>query len=589
MSKELNYVINKKSHIKHWIIALVLVIFVALGFWCGKLMWFKPFSINHFYERVLIKYALDDPQQMSELGIFGSFGRHLYNSRLTDPSFEHSLKLYSLAEKEQKILKSYTRSKQTKAELLSTDILNWYLNNILEGKEYMYIGFPVNNYLGIQKQLPQYMINSHIIIDKKDAENYIKRIAGFGPYFDEVLKTLKLREAKKIIPPSYIITNTINDMQSFTDEPSTSNALYTSFEQKIGNLDLSKNTKETLCLKLKNEIESVVYPAYRKIITYYKELTPKSKDYVGIWNLPNGDDYYAYMIRNYTTLNITPKEVYERTEKEVKKLNEDIIKLNKKLAGADPVITAAKPITSLKDCQAIVDNMFKKLPQIFGTLPKAKVEVQFTPDSGGSQSGIEQYNPSDINGIRPATIFIPREFLYSDSYTINWVLYHEGVPGHHLQFAINNELKNVPSFRKLLSFPAFSEGWATYAQHLPWEYGLLKEDPKTEIDMLKTKLVHAGRVMIDVGINYKHWTREQTIKFALDNNICDEAGANFYAEYCTAYPGNECSYEIGYLKILELRDKAISKLGNKFNIKEFHDAVLKNGSLPLTILENQVE
>ncbi|MCX8130487.1 MAG: DUF885 domain-containing protein [Clostridia bacterium] len=574
-----------KLNKKKIILASILIFLLILGWWLVKLVWFKPTSINLFYERTLIGYALKDPQQMSKLGVLNSFGIKFFDDKLTDRSLEHELDLFRYSERELNILRSYDRSKQTKEQLISTDILDWFMENYGKGKEFMHYGFPVNNYLGVQKQLPEFMVNSHTIHGKKDAKNYIKRLSVFDTYFTQTIDSLKAQEQKGIIPPSYVISNTLTAMNNFISQSAEDNSLYTVFVDKLKGLKLDDDTKTRLTQDVKAEIENTVYPSYKRLINYYDGLLEKSKDYVGVYNLPEGEKYFRYMLRNYATLDITPEEAYNKLTSEVDKINSEIRRLGKKTITSENETGA---ISTLDDCQKVISDMYSKLPMLFGTLPKAKVQVQYYPDTGSTNSGFFQYNSSDMNGTKPATIFVPKDFASNNSYTMKWILYHEGVPGHHLQQALAREMKNIPNFRKIIGFSAFSEGWATYAQSIPWEYRITS-DPNGEVEMLKTKLMHIGRAVIDIGVNYMRWTREDAIKYALENKICDEGSARFYSEYCTVYPGIECTYAIGYLKIIELRDEARAKLRNKFSIKDFHDAILEDGEMPLSLLEKKIK
>lgn len=565
-----------------WLLIIITILFAGL---CVNVIWFKPFNINLLFDRTLIELALNDPQGMSRLGILDSTGLDYYNKDLSDPSINQQLKMYQIIEKELSVMKSYDRSKLSKEDLLSLDIAEWYLENALGGKDYVYDSFPVNQYLGVQKSLPEFMTNIHAINNKRDAENYIIRLSKFNNYFEQVIQTIKDDESHGVMPPNYIISSTLSDMKNFVQQDPASNVLYTSFKQKVDSLNISQKEKEQLLQNALEQIKVSVYPGYSKLISYYEEMLPKSKDYVGVWNLPNGDTYYAYQIKNNTTLDITPEEVYNISTEEVKKLNEQIKALEKKGEGK---AVNDQSIKTLEDCQAIIDQINQNLPKIFGIVPKSKVEVEFAPDTGGGSYGLYQYNPSDMSGSRQATIYIPKEDLPSNAYGMKWILYHEGIPGHHLQFSIAREQKSIPWFRKAVTFTPYTEGWATYAQYLPWEYNLTS-DEGSEIQILKTKLYHIGRMAIDVGVNYKHWTREEAAQYAVDNNIGSwETGVEI-AEFSTAYPGMQCAYGIGDLKIVELRNLAQSKLGNKFDIKAFHDTILKNGQMPLELLEKQVE
>lgn len=573
-----------KITVKRIIAGVLLAVLAVGGWWVSNIIWFKPTDINVFYQRALVRYAMMDPMQASQTGIFRSLGLDYFDGKLTDITNPAGLARYDFIKGELKILRSYERTKQSESQLLSTDILDWYLSDALEGREFMEFGFPLNQYLGVQKKLPEFMCNTHIINNKRDAENYIKRLSAFDTYFCQLIDNMKIQRDKGIIPSTNIINATINDMNSFIASSPENNVLYTSFVQKLENMHMDKVNRALLKDEVKSIVINVVYPTYQKLIDFYMELLPESKDYIGIGKLPRGKEYYSHLLRSITTTDMTPEEMLDMLNKEVSKLNGELEQLKTVKAQVTP---HSPPIKTLGECQEVIDNMEKHLPELFGKLPKAKVKVQFFPDTGGNNGGICQYNSSDLTGSVPATIYMTNIANIANPYTTKWILYHEGVPGHHLQKALSNEMKDLPSFRRVIGFAAFTEGWATYAQTLPWEYGMTTDKDSLR-EMIKTKLEHAGRAVIDISINYLGWTREQAIQYAVKNNICDMYGALSYTEYCTAYPGSETSYEIGYLKILQLKEKAMSELGDRFDIREFHDTVLKNGDIPLTMLEKQV-
>lgn len=315
---------------------------------------------------------------------------------------------------------------------------------------------------------------------------------------------------------------------------------------------------------------------------YLKNLLPKTKDEVGVWHQPDGEAYYAQRVKTVTTLNITPDEAYSRLEKEVKLLSNELKEVVEQKSGNKK--ENMSEIRSLDDLQAIVDEMDKFLDQIVSRKPRNKVQVRYTV---ANDTAICQYIPSNIGSQDPATIFVPRNFGTSNSYDLRWVLYHEGVPGHHLQLSLNREMENVPIFRKIIPFEAFTEGWATYAQDLPWKMGIIKDDSVRE-SLIRTRLFHMGRALLDIGVNYKRWSREEAIQFSLDYQICNKDDAYGLLNYCTVNPASELSYAIGCLKIEELRDKAQKTLKDRFDIREFHDKVLENGAIPLDILDKKI-
>jgi uncharacterized protein (DUF885 family) len=562
-------------------ILLSVLVFTMLIVWfLSKLIWFKPLTINLFYERAMIKFALMDPQTMTQIGLLDKYRLDYYNDDLTDPSIETTVKMFNIAKNELKVLSSYKRSKQTESQLMSTDILTWYLEDTSERKTFIYNDFPVNQYIGIQKSMIQFMCNSHNIRNKRDANNYIKRLKKLDNYFERLVSSLMAREEKGIIPPKSSITEVLEEMKTFVRTRPKHNILYTNFKDKLNNLELSQKEKEELLRKAEVAISGEVYDGYNKLIAYYEELLPKSTEYIGVHNIPMGKEYYEFLVKSSTTLNITPEELFTQLEGEVNEFKDQLMELLK-----NPKSPPRSNINSLEDCQKIVDEMEDFLPQIVTKIPKGEVQIVF---SAVNTNGVYQYFPGDINGINPSIISVPRSFVNDSLYNIKWILYHEGVPGHHLQLSIAREMKRVPTFRKVIPFTSYVEGWATYAQHLPWELGLVESDGM-EIDIIKNELFHMGRAIIDIGINYKGWSKEEAVEYALKNNITTEGGALGLASFYTIYPTMGLPYAVGCLKIRQLRDYAESQLMESFDIREFHDVVLENGAVPLDILDREVK
>lgn len=572
---------QKKIRLKFIIPAVVLLL---AGYVAVRLVWLKPFTINLLYERALLKYALTDPQTMTSVGLLDKLGLDYYNKQLSDPSFKALNKTMDMVSHELDVLRSFDRSSQTPRQLLSTDILDWYLVNTLDSRQFMYNGFPVNQFLGAQKALPKFMVNSHIILSEGDAKDYIQRLNQFPSYFDGLIESLKTREANGYLPPLFIVSGVLRDIEGFVEPPAERNSLYTAFETKVTSLKLSANKADKLLADAEKAIGDSVYPSYQKLYAYFQELLAKAQDYVGVWSQPNGDAYYAYCVKNSTSLDIPVEELYTMIDEDVKRIRNELKSLQEKGLANEPV----KPIQSLENCQKAVDEMYDNLPELFNHIPDSKVVVQFAITNTTADAGIVQYMGSDLNNSVSSTINIPATFLSNDTYSAKWVLYHEGYPGHHLQLSIARELKNLPTFRRMIPFDGFVEGWGTYAQELPYQYGLAT-DPNWQEGILKTRLLHMGRALMDIGINYKRWSREEAIQFALENNICDRQSANFLVDYCTAVPGSELSYAVGCLKIEGLKEYAQGQLGDRFDIREFHDEVLKNGSVPLDILDQVIK
>ena len=586
----------------------LLLILVAGGIFVINLIWFKPFSINHFYEKIFIEYALEDPEILSQLRILEGMGINFHNDDLTDISNARVLNLKKKVDWNYKTLLEYNREKLSKEQQLSYDILKWFLDDAVRREEFMYHDYIITQLQGVHMDLPDFMVNVHQINCKEDAENYIARLSKFDTKFEQLLEQLVIREQKEIIPPRFAVEKALKQTQEFIKDSAQKNILFTSFVSRTEVIkSLSAEEKTDLQQKALAEINKTVYPAYRSLEKYLVKLVDKSTAVDGAWKLPNGDKWYAFQLRSNTTTDMTPEEVYQlgvsevdRIEKEMRAILDSIgvpdtgsvgsildyfAKETKFLYPDD----ATGKAQCLKDYQTIIDNIDENLENIFDIRPKMGVKVEAVPEFKQNGAPGAYYNAPAMDGTRPGIFYANmRSMAEIPKFGMRTLSYHEAIPGHHFQIAIQQELTGVPTFRKVLPFTAYAEGWALYAERLAWEYGFQK-DPYNNLGRLQGEIFRAVRLVVDVGIHHKRWTREQAIDYMIEKTGMPEGDVVAEIERYIVWPGQACAYKVGQLKILQLREYAKKELGDKFSIKEFHNVVLKNGSMPLSILEEVVK
>jgi uncharacterized protein (DUF885 family) len=600
----------KYSDMKLKKIFLYLLLFVVLAFgvFMVNLIWFKPFSINHFYERVFIEYALEDPEILSQLRILEGMGINFHNDDLTDISDARFQKLKKKLDSNYKTLLDYDREKLSKEQQLSYDILKWFLDDAVRREQFMYHDYIITQLQGVHMDLPDFMVNVHQINTKKDAENYIVRLSKFDTKFEQLLEQLTLREEREIIPPRFAVEKALKQTQEFIKDSAQKNILYTSFKEKTDTIkDLSAEERTALQQKALDEVSKTVYSAYRNLEKYLAHLAEKATGVDGVWKLPDGDKWYAFQLRSNTTTDMTPEEVYQlgvsevgRIEKEMRIILDSIGVPDTGSVGSilshlatEPQFLYADDATGkaqcLKDYQTIIDEIDNNMGDIFDMRPKIGVKVEAVPEFKQQGAPGAYYNPPAMDGTRPGIFYANmRSMAEIPKYGMRTLSYHEAIPGHHFQIAIQQELTGVPTFRKVLPFTAYAEGWALYAERLAWEYGFQK-DPYSDLGRLQAEIFRAVRLVVDVGIHHKHWTREQAIDYMIEKTGMPEGDVVGEIERYIVWPGQACAYKVGQLKILQLRDYARKELGDKFNIKEFHNVVLMNGSMPLSILEELVK
>jgi uncharacterized protein (DUF885 family) len=588
---------------------LLAILIILLAWFFIALLWGKPWSVKGLYLRTFLKFALKGPELLTMLGILEKFGLHGHNAKLSDASEAFQDKMFAFIRRDLGFLRSYSRKRQDKAALLSTDIMDWFLDDITRGERFRHHDYPLNQMFGIQSELPNFMMTLHPVISTLEGRNYVKRLRRFGVKFDQVMEGLLIREKKGCLPPKFVIRRVLDEMTAFTAKPATENPLYTVFKDKLEKLPkVGARDRENLLAAAEAEITRTVYPAYQKFIAYFTELEKKAATDDGVWKLPEGDAYYAQCLRSNTTTDYAPEQVHEIGLKEVARIEGEMAAILGKLGYKD-VKNAPKKLAeftkeerflypntdegraaALAEYQRILDEVDAALGPHFAVRPKAKLKVERVPEFREKTSAGAYYQLGDLSGRRPGVFYANlRDMNEVHKFGMKTLSYHEGIPGHHFQISIAMELKKVPFFRRMVPFTAYAEGWALYAEKLAREIGMYKDDPYSELGYLDSELFRAVRLVVDTGIHHKKWTREQAIEYMEAHTASAHETVVSEIERYIVMPGQACAYKIGEIKMVELRNKAKKALGDKFDLRKFHDVVLKNGSMPLSILEQVVE
>lgn len=585
---------------------LIGLLLAGLTWWLVNLIWLKPLSINHFYLRVFLRLLFENPELMTMLGILEKFGVNFHNDDLADASEAYETKVFRRMEAELNMLRSYSRQSQSKGQLLSTDILDYFIDDQVRGERFRYHNYPLNQMFGVQSELPNFMLTLHPVDGKANARNYARRLSKFGVRLDQVLEGLHTREAKGCIPPRFVIRRVLDEMIAFAGTPARECPLYTVFAEKLGKLKLSEAERQAFLAAAEQEIEKTVYPAYRKLIAYFTELEPKATTDDGVWKLPDGEAYYAYTLRSNTTTDLTPEEVHQIGLSEVARIQGEMKAI---LAGLGyPDVDIAQQMQAfakeerflypntdegradcLADYQKILDHVNQNLGQVFDLRPTAGVKVERIPEFKEKTSPGAYYQYASMGGDRPGVFFANlRDMSEVPKFGMQTLAYHEGIPGHHFQIAIAQAMKGLPVFRQLVPFTAYTEGWALYAEKLAGELGFY-EDDYSKLGYLASELFRAVRLVVDTGIHYKRWTREQAIEYMESSTGTAHESVVSEIERYIVMPGQACAYKIGEIKIVALRQKAKDALGERFDLRQFHNVILSGGAMPLSLLEQAVD
>ncbi len=615
---------TKKRTWKYWTSRTILILILIGLFWSINLIWFRPFNIKHFYDKVFIQLALDSPELTTAMGIPVLYD--MSKDELDDISDAKQWESFNKMKKDYKTLMSYDFERQSETNKLNTRILTFYIEGLIDSEPFFYHGYPVNQMGGIQNGLPSLMENSHKLRNKSDAEAYIARLSKFDIKFDQLIENLKISENKGIIPPRFVIKRVLDEMNGFvgakkagTDtkkvsneilSPVRSNILFTNFELKINKLDdLSQEQKNTYIKQVEEEIGTTVFGAYQNLIDYFEQLKEKATTDDGVWKLPDGEAYYRYQLKQRTTTNLDPEKVHQIGLSEVARIKNEMQIILQTQGYTDTTKTLGVTIQELnkeerflfpnndEGRQMVLDEYDRILSEIsagldnaFDVRPKAGLEVIRVPEFKEEGSAGAYYNRPAMDGSRGGRFYANlRNVHESVKFGMKTLAYHEGIPGHHFQIAIQSELEGVPIFRTIGLFTAYVEGWALYSEQLAWELGFYKNDPFGNLGRLQAEMFRAVRLVVDTGIHYKKWTREEAIDYMVQNTGMTTTEVTTEIERYIVWPGQACAYKIGMMKILELREKAKKKLGNHFDLKEFHNVVLKNGAVPLDILDELIE
>ena len=568
----------------------------------------KPFRFRSLLDRELVKIAFDDPEILTSLGFLEGLGIKGHNAHLSDASLAHEEALMARALEIKGLIQGYENSELTESDILSKRIALYLLDFVEANAPYQYHNYPANQLFGIQSAFPSFMQAQHQVLSVDDAENYLARMTELPRKFDQHMEGLTLREDRGILPPRFVVQRVLDEMNDFVATPAVDNILYTSLSDKLELVtDIDDEQRDAILERAAEHIETYVYPAYDTFIGYFDELIVKTGNEDGIWHLPDGDKAYALALQLYTTTDYSAEQIHSIGLAEVDRIQAEILAILD-AEGFDTQVgfTAAMATLSanpdfyyedsdagraqiLADYQTILNEIDAGINSAFNIRPEAGMEVVRIPKFKEKTSPGAYYQQPAIDGSRPGRFFANLyDIKATPKFGMRTLAYHEGIPGHHFQIAIAMELEDMPLIRRMSPFTAYTEGWALYAEQVAWEQGF-QNNPYDNIGRLVAELFRGVRLVVDTGIHHKRWTREEAISYMLDNTGMAESDVVSEIERYIVMPAQATSYKIGMMKILALRTKAQTQLGAQFDIREFHDVVLKNGAVPLAILEELVD
>jgi len=566
-------------------------------------------KIETLFDNYFREYLRLNPEKGTELGLPKESKYRFDRAGLNDRSDAGIKASYDLARKYLKQLKEIDAAKITRSQSIDSKILTWFLEIQLKEEKFADHKYQIDHLFGVHSQLTNLLTEYHTIEEVQDAEDYLKRMEKIPISLRQVMERLDAQEERGIRPPVYIIERVIADMGAFKKPESKFNLLYLNLMDKLAAVQsINRSIRENLGRKARSTLQRSIYPAYDEFIMRLRASGQYADSLPGLWKLPDGDKYYAYCLKFHTSSAMSPKKVFKLGQKEVKVLQKKARILLDSLGISGDTTFGALMIQYratwqdssirdkfyypegegteelvLRDYQHLLGNALARLPQAFSYMIKTPVTVEPVPEYKEG-SGLTYYEPASLDGKRKATFHVNMGYTFAKP-NMPSLLYHETVPGHHYQFAVQQELTQGRMFKNLFFITGFAEGWAMYVQSLAMELGWLP-DIYARIGELNSQLFRAVRIVVDAGIHYKKWSKDEARQYMFDN--LGWSSDNEIDRY-TVWPGQACSYTIGRLKIMELREKAQKELGPKFDLKEFHMTVLQNGSLPLDLLEEIVD
>ncbi|MEM1155313.1 MAG: DUF885 domain-containing protein [Pseudomonadota bacterium] len=507
-------------------------------------------------------------------------------------------------------LAQFDRQALSAADQLALDIYSEVLQGDVTADEFRHHQFVIQQFRGPHTEVPSDLINFHPISNTIDADAYVARLYGVENLFNEVIEQLEIRNDKNLLLADWQYPQIIQAAQNVVtgfpfDASDEDSVIWADFSSKMAALDTDAQTRDKLLDSARVALVDAVGPAYSRLIEALQSQSENAPDADGVWKFDNGDAFYAERLAWFTTTDLTAQEIHELGLAEVARIHSEMISI-KDAVGFEGSLQAffahlrdddrfyypdseEGKAAYLADATALIEAMYDRLPEQFGILPEADLEVRRVEAFREKTAGKAFYQRPPGDGSMPGVYYANLHNMKNmPKYQMEALAYHEGVPGHHMQLAIAGELDDVHEFQKHARFIGYIEGWGLYSELLPKEMGFY-QDPYSDFGRLAMSLWRAARLVVDTGLHDLRWTREQAIDYLVANTPNSRADSTRAIERYIAMPGQATAYTVGMLKILELRERAKASLGDNFDIRAFHDEILKDGAVPLSILEQKIE
>jgi uncharacterized protein (DUF885 family) len=554
-------------------------------------------AFDAFADSLAAEWMRANPIAATTQQYFSGAEQDALDRQLTPVTKEARAARIALANRGLTQLKAFDRARLTDPQRVSAAMLEWQLTDIVRGEEFDDYSFVFQQFRGLQVQLVNFLSQTHPVRNRRDIENYLARLELVASRINQGIVLAKERDARGIRPPKFILTSTIDQMGRFLADAPPKNVLVASLDERAAKVaDLAPDARAKFVAAAEKTVTEQIIPAFKRAQALLQEQLPRATDAAGLARLPGGDKAYANALRSFTTTTMTAEEVHALGLAEVTRIEAQMDKILRELGYAEGAVkdrykkleadlqpSDADPRPALLARYTdLVRDAEKRAALIFDLRPKAPCDVKREPNFT-EKTAAAHYSAPARDGTRPGIFWVPLPGPSFRIVSMRSLAYHEAVPGHHFQVALQAESTELPPFRRDRVFgglSAHSEGWALYAERLAAENKWYDGDKVGALGQLDSELFRARRLVVDTGLHTKGWTRQQAIDYGISASE---------VERYVVTPGQACSYKIGELKILAVREKAKQALGAKFAIKEFHNIVLRNGNVPLAVLEQVID
>ncbi len=582
------------------------LLLVAAG--ASMWFWFTPVGVNNYINKVTLQLAIDSPELLTYLGAIDNTPLDFHSGKLADYTKEEEERSIAKLRNAREGLDDYGPDGLSGQELLTWKIAAWFFDDQLRQAELRYSGYRVNQISGVTVNLPQFLTDTHVIKNKKSVRRYLSRLAEFGRVLRETHERVTDDRANGVIPPDFVIEKALVGMNKFIEGGAAENPLVTTLGPKLEALDgLDETTADQLVDEAVQLVATEVIPGYQAMIILFESMLPEATHDAGIWRLPDGDAIYSAKLQSNTTTQYSPDEIHATGLAEVDRIEGEMLDIldsqgiasgsfaeRVRIVMEDPAHQFPNTDEGRADMIAYLEDFDRRVMAIaadyFITIPPQPLEIVRVPEYSQDSSPGGYYNGPALDGSRPGRFYInQKQTADNPRWTLPTLMIHEGSPGHHFQISTSQLIEGVPLLRRLSPFSAFSEGWALYSERIAkTDMGLYDNDPLGDLGRLQAEMFRAVRLVVDTGMHAKRWSREQAIEYMITKTGMTTEEVTREIERYVVWPGQATAYKTGQLALLAMREEAELKLGERFDLREFHEAVLMNGAMPLDILKDNL-